>query len=209
MLVSVSFLKSMKSKEDTIKEIEASSADYIHVDIMDGWFAGELNYTWEEMQALLENHQKPLDIHLMTIDLERQIKEAMKLNPEFITFHYEACEHPEKIIEEIKKSGIKVGMSINPETPVKVLTPFLEQLDLVLMMGVNPGYGGQEFILNVTLKLQELKKLQKGKKFLISVDGGIDNTIKKLVAPYTDIIVSGSYICMNENYEKNIQKLKA
>ena len=148
MEISVSYLSSKNSKEKTLELIEATSAQYIHVDLMDGGFVPVKNFTIPEVHSLLCCHQKPLDIHLMVFDPIIYIEELAKLNPKYITFHVEATKDVVKTIEEVRKYGIGVGLSIKPNTNLYELMPYLSLVDLVLIMSVEPGWGGQEFILS-------------------------------------------------------------
>ena len=208
MKVSVSFLKSPYSREITIEKIENSNADYIHVDLMDGKLVERKNFKTEEVLSLLKKKKKPLDIHFMTEDLEEYIDSFAILKPKYITFHIEAKCDTVKIIEKIKQYHIKVGLAINPDTPLEKIIPFLKKIDLVLIMSVKPGLGGQVFLPSTINRLKEIKKYQKEMNFMISVDGGInDNTINE-VKEYVDMVVSGSFICESEDYQKQINKLK-
>ncbi len=205
MKIAVSFLKSVLSKEETIKKIEQTSADFIHVDLSDGLFVKDNNF---EVIKLLKNHKKPLDIHLMTNEVEPYLKDLIPLKPTCISFHLEAPCDIKKTIETIKKENIKVGLAINPETKIETLKDYLNEIDQVIIMSVTPGLGGQPFIENTIPKLKELNELKKNHHFNIMVDGGInDQTIHK-VKDYVDIIVSGYFICKEENYEEQINKLK-
>lgn len=209
MKISVSYLSSKYSKEDTIRLIEATDADYIHVDLMDGGFVPTKNFTIPEVLSLLEKHIKPLDIHLMVFDPIIYIEELAKLNPKYITFHVEATKDVVKTIEEVRKYGIGVGLSIKPNTNLYELMPYLSLVDLVLIMSVEPGWGGQEFILSSKDRLQELIqfRLDNHLSFKIEMDGGINSDTIKLV-PELDIAVSGSFVCKSDNYQERIDELK-
>lgn len=208
MKISVSYLKTPLTKEETIKKIEETSADLLHVDLMDGLFVDECNFAWEEIWELLKNRKKPLDIHLMTLDVEHHIKNARSLNPDYITFQLEATRDPKECIELIKKSGIKCGIAIKPETEIEELVPFLNKLDLILILGVEPGRGGQKFIPKTIDKIKQLKEYQENYPFQIEVDGGINDKTIQIVQDYVDIVVSGSFICESDNMEESIKKLK-
>ena len=209
MKISVSFLSSYYSKLETIKRINQTDADYIHVDLMDGGFVPEKNFTINDILELLNNHEKPLDIHLMVFDPIIYIKDLATLKPEFITFHLEATKDIVKTISLIKSYNIKVGLSIKPDTNLLEIMPYLPLVDLVLVMSVAPGKGGQEFMEQSINRLEDLINYRKDNNlnYLIEVDGGInDLTINKI--PNIDIVVSGSYICKSNNYQDNINKLK-
>ncbi len=208
MKISVSYLSSKYEKRKTLELIEATTADYIHVDLMDGGFVPKKNFTIDEVLELFNDCEKPLDIHLMVFDPILYIDELAKLNPEYITFHVEATKDVVKTIEKIKEHGIKVGLSIKPNTDLYELMPYLTLIDLVLIMSVEPGEGGQEFLLESPHRLQELLKVREENhlSFQIEMDGGInDETI--LLVPELDIVVSGSFICRSDHYQEQIYKL--
>lgn len=209
MEISVSYLSSKYSKDETIRLIEATDADYIHVDLMDGGFVPHKNFTIPEVLELLSGHGKPLDIHLMVFDPIIYIEELAKLKPKYITFHVEATKDIVKTIEEIKKRDIRVGLSIKPNTDLYELMPYLSLVDLVLIMSVEPGEGGQEFIPNSVFRLQELLKIREENHltFKIEMDGGINQDTIKLVKDL-DIVVSGSFICKSNDYQSKINELK-
>ena len=208
MKIAVSYLSSKKSKKETIQLIEDTTADYIHVDLMDGGFVSKKNFTTKEVEELLENHTKPLDIHLMVFDPIIYVSSLAKLNPEFITFHLEATKDIVKTIEAIKMQGIKAGITIRPDTDLYELMPYLPLVDLVLIMSVNPGEGGQEFMMSAVDRLQALMEIRKnnGLSFLIEIDGGINKDTIKFVKD-VDIAVCGSFICNSSNYQERIAEL--
>ena len=208
MKIAVSYLSSKKSKKETIQLIEDTTADYIHVDLMDGGFVSKKNFTTKEVEELLENHTKPLDIHLMVFDPIIYVSSLARLNPEFITFHLEATKDIVKTIEAIKMQGIKAGITIRPDTDLYELMPYLSLVDLVLIMSVNPGEGGQEFMMSAVDRLQALREIRKnnGLSFLIEIDGGINKDTIKFVKD-VDIAVSGSFICNSSNYQERIAEL--
>lgn len=206
MLVSVSFLKNKLGNQKTIQQLDLSLADFIHVDFMDGTLCGEKNLEMDELDDLFQGISKPLDIHLMVKDSMKYINECILLKPEYISIHVES-ENVLDAIDILKKHNIKVGLAINPETRVYKLLPYLDKIDLVLILSVKPGYGGQKFIPSTTNKIMELKALQKKYNYLISVDGGINDESISLVNN-SDIIVSGSYICLNSDFNERIQILK-
>lgn len=210
MKISVSFLSSDYSFKETISRINNTSCDYIHIDYMDGKFVNNKSMTFNEIRNGLKETNKPLDVHLMVNNPSSLINEFGLLNTSYITIHYE-IKNFIKYINEIKNIGIKSGLAINPETNIKDIEEYLADIDLVLVMSVNPGMGGQTFIDDTINKIKELDEIRKNNNynFEISVDGGINNeTILKLKELEIDIIVSGSYICKSNNYEEKIQKLK-
>ena len=206
MLVSVSFLKNINGERQTILDIDRSNADYIHVDIMDGKFVDNKNFTYEEIKDYFEGVNKPLDIHIMAEDNLSYIKDFAKLNPEFITFHIESCTNVDECINYLHEHNIKVGIALKPETRIYNILPYLSKIDLVLLLSVNPGYGGQKFIKDIIKKINELKAIQPKYNFIINVDGGInDDTIKDVKS---DMVVSGFYVVSQNNYNERISNLK-
>ena len=210
MKIAVSYLKSKEDLESTIKGIDASSADYIHVDLMDGVFVENKNDDLSMHVNALKNASKKLDVHLMMQGqaLLRGIETMSLLNPEYITIHSE-IEDVEKYIEQIKKKNIKVGLAINPGTPIDSILSYLDQVDLILIMSVYPGRGGQEFIRDTEHKLNKLNHIRKiiYLNYKIEVDGGInDKTINNVSD--ADIAVSGNYITSSSDYQKQVSILK-
>ena len=206
MLISVSFLKNKDGNIETINKLNNTSCDYIHIDIMDGKFTKNKNFEYSEIEELFKNNKKRLDVHLMVEDAYSYIEDYIKLKPDFITFHIESKSDINKCIKLVKDNNIKVGLAINPETRIYSILPYINDIDLVLVMSVVPGEGGQAFIKAVVKKINELKALQRKYKYVINVDGGINNETIKLVN--SDMIVSGSYITMSDNFNENINKLK-
>jgi ribulose-phosphate 3-epimerase len=205
MKVAVSFISSLYDEEKTINKIDSSIADYLHVDIMDGEFVPVKNYSYSEIFEWTKNISKPLDIHLMVNEPLNEIINYAKLKPAYITFHIEATKEPLSIINYLRGHNIKVGIAINPETSIASIMPYLNMIDLVLVMSVVPGKGGQDFIKDTIPKINKLKSLQKEYHYLVSVDGGInDQTIKDV---NSDIVVSGSFICKYPDYNSQIKKL--
>lgn len=211
MKVSVSYLSSIFDKKSTINVIDKSNADYIHVDLMDGKFVLKNNFSIEDTIEDLKDIKKPIDIHLMTDHPETYIEKLSVLHPEYITFHLESNTDIDTTISLIKKSHSKVGISIKPKTDISYLEPYLGKIDLVLVMTVEPGAGGQRFLFETLDKIKDLKdlKLNKGYSYLISVDGGI-NEYTAMISKKSgaDILVSGSYVCRHENFNEKISKLK-
>ena len=205
MEVSVSFLKTRLTPQETISELNWTSCDYLHIDVMDGVFVDNETMNIDEITLLLRENIKPLDVHLMCSNLKKYIPLYADLMPKYITFHLEAVDNVDEIINYIHSYGIKCGISIKPETSVDELLPYLDKIDLVLVMSVNPGLGGQTFMMESTNKINKLRKLNKG-NFKISVDGGINNETIKYVD--VDIAVSGSYVCMSNDFEEAIRNLR-
>lgn len=198
MKLSVSIL-GIKDDIEKIREIEKSRADYIHLDIMDGEFVSN-------KVAMFANYNKTLDIHLMVNDVKEYIDKYKLLNPEYLTFHYEAVDNPKEMIDYIHSLGIKAGISINPITPVDSIIPYLKDIDLVLIMSVVPGKGGQTYIESSTDKINKLYELKQQYNYQIEVDGGINNETIKYVKN-ADIVVVGSYITKSENYSEKIDEI--
>ena len=205
MKVGVSILNSSNVKRD-LELLSNTTCDYFHIDVMDKKFVTNKNDPYDILKCYENLYNKRLDIHLMCENPLPYINKYINLNTEFITIHIEIKEDIEKIINHIKEYGIKVGLAIKPSTDVRCIEPFLDDIDLVLLMSVEPGYGGQKFILSTERKVKELKDLIKNKNILISVDGGIDNLTKEFVKE-ADILVSGSYV-LKGNYEERRESLK-
>ena len=203
-MISVSFLKSKYSREETIKLIDTSDASLIHVDLMDGEYVPNKNFTLEEIMTLLNKTKKPLDIHLMVKNPLIYIKELVKLKPYIITIHLDGTPNIEETLAYIRNHDIKVGVAINPDESEHIVDKYLDKIDYVLIMSVFPGAGGQKFIPEVLKKFNYLKD-----KFLVGIDGGInDESIKYLKDYPLDIVVSGSFICMSDNFNERIHLLE-
>ena len=198
MKLSVSIL-GIKDDIEKIKEIEKSRADYIHLDIMDGEFVSN-------KVDMFNDYNKTLDIHLMVNNVKEYIDKYKLLNPEYITIHYEVIDNPKEIIDYIHNLGIKAGISINPSTPIESIFPYLKDIDLVLVMSVVPGKGGQTYIESSTDKINKLYELKPQYNYQIEVDGGINNETIKYVKN-ADIVVVGSYITKSDNYELKINEM--
>jgi len=204
-MIAVSYLKSKYDKLETINKINESDADLIHVDLMDGLYVENKNFTLEEVLNDLKGVTKLLDIHLMVKEPEKYIEDLAKLNVWAITFHLDGTNNPLKTIELIKKHNIKVGIAINPNEDIDILDDYYDLIQYVLVMSVYPGKGGQEFIPEVVDKISKLKT----KNVLVGIDGGInDKTIKHLNGHNLDVVISGSYVCMSDNFNEKISELK-
>lgn len=197
------------------KEVEmlnASQADYIHVDIMDGIFVPNISFGVPVTEAIHRHAQKPLDVHLMIQQPDLYLETFRNAGAEIITVHYEACTHLHRTLQAIKKLGAKAGVAINPHTPVEFLRDVVEELDLVCVMSVNPGFGGQRFIENTYSKVVRLKDLlnSKGSKALIEIDGGVNlQNASLLLESGADILVAGSFVFASSDPIATIALLKS
>lgn len=209
MKVGVSILSSSIKAEDIVKKLDGSSADYIHVDIMDGKFVENKTWTYSEVKKIVSYSSLPLDVHLMVKDPAKYIEDYALLNTTNLIFHYEAVKDIESMISLVKEYGLKVGIAINPETSEEVLFPYLKDIDVALVMSVVPGKSGQSFIENTPSKIKNLKEeiIRQGVKTIISVDGGInDETGLLCKEARVDMLVSASYI--HKDIVNNIKVLK-
>ncbi len=207
MKISTSILNT-KDKYNSVIQLNNTNTNYIHLDIMDGIFVSNKEFTIEEINKISLITKKPLDVHLMVSDPLKYINNIKNFsNINNITFHIEINQDISKIISTIKKLNIKCGIAINPSTQIDKIIPYLKNIDIVLIMSVNPGYGGQEFI-DITSKIKEISKYNKQNSFIIEVDGGINNlNIKRIKEAGATTVVVGSFIT-NGNYEERIKILK-
>lgn len=208
MKISASFLSSSNIPMD-LKRLNETNVDYIHVDVMDGKFVPNKTMPFSEMKNIYKFTNKRLDVHLMVEDPKKYIPLYAELNTEFITFHVETMDNIEENLELIKSYGIKCGLAIKPNTPVKNLVPYLPLLDLILVMSVEPGKGGQSFIFESEDKIIEVRNLLDSyhSKAVINVDGGIDKTTKDM-CQQCDILTSGSYIIRSDDFQVQIDSLR-
>jgi ribulose-phosphate 3-epimerase len=197
------------------KEVEmlnTSAADYIHVDIMDGVFVPNISFGIPVTEAIHRHATKPLDVHLMIVNPELYVEDFVKAGASIVTVHVEACTHLHRTLQEIKRLGVAAGVALNPHTPIELLTEVLEEVDLVCLMSVNPGFGGQKFIEHSYAKVANLKNLilKKGAKTQIEVDGGVsEQNAKRLVEAGADILVAGSFVFRAADPIKAIASLKS
>lgn len=194
-----------------IEMINHSKADWFHVDVMDGVFVPNISFGMPVTKAIKKHATKPLDVHLMIVNPDKYIQEFRDCGADILTVHYEACTHLHRTVQAIKAAGMKAGVAINPHTPVSTLEDILDDLDLVLIMSVNPGFGGQSFIQNTYKKIKTLVQIRESQKasFLIEVDGGVsDKNYKQIVEAGADVLVAGNYVFAAESSEKAIELIK-
>lgn len=206
-LLSADFLR----LREEVEMINKSDADWLHLDIMDGVFVPNISFGFPVLEALKPICQKPMDVHLMIVEPQKFVKEIAATGAYMMNVHYEACTHLHRTIGAIKEAGMKAAVTLNPHTPISLLEDILQDLDMVLLMSVNPGFGGQRFIEHSIEKTARLKEmiLGKGLETLIEVDGGINLEIgKRLVDAGADVLVAGSFVFRSSDPIKTIRELK-
>lgn len=195
-----------------IEMINSSNADYLHLDVMDGVFVPNISFGFPVLKAVNKECIKPLDVHLMIVEPGKWVSRVRDIGAYIMNVHLESCLHLHSTVMDIHKAGMKAGVTLNPSTPVSLLSDIIEDLDLVLLMSVNPGAGGQPFIRHTLKKVKELRRLieASGSKALIEVDGGVNETTgAELSAAGADILVAGSYVFGSENPHSRIDLLKS
>ena len=194
-----------------IETLNRSEADWVHVDVMDGVFVPNISIGFPLVKQVAEISKKPLDVHLMIVQPEKFIKELKDMGAMMMNVHYEACTHLHRVIQQIKDAGMKAGVTLNPSTPVAMLKDIITDVDMVLLMSVNPGFSGQKFIPQTLNKLKELRELidNSGSHALIQIDGGVNlETGKLLVEAGADVLVAGSAVFGSVNPMEAIRKIK-
>ncbi len=209
MMLATSILGIKENRKEKLELLNATTTNYIHLDIMDGKYVANRVGDIDELKELFVDNKKPIDIHFMVLDIESYVNEYLVLNPIFMTFHIEVCKDPKHIIALLKEKNIKVGIALNPDTSIDTIVPYLKDIDLVLVMSVEAGKGGQTFQEKVVSKIEFLKEYRMNHylHYQIEVDGGInDMTIHEVRD--ADMIVVGSFITNYEDYQEQINKLK-
>jgi ribulose-phosphate 3-epimerase len=197
--------------KDDILMVNESKADWFHLDIMDGLFVPNYSFGMPVIKAIASAAEKPLDVHLMIVQPERYIAEFKKAGADLLTVHWEACTHLHRTVHQIKAEDMLAGVALNPHTPVSFLEDIIQDLDMVLVMSVNPGFGGQKFIEQSLKKIEKLREMiiKSGSQALIEVDGGVDaDTAPKLVKAGADVLVAGNYVFKADNPLERIETLK-
>jgi ribulose-phosphate 3-epimerase len=194
-----------------VEMINASEADWFHIDVMDGVFVPNISFGFPVIKSIQNLAKKPLDVHLMIVQPERYVKDFKAVGATYLSVHFEACTHLHRTLHAIKEEGMKAGIAINPHTPISLLKDVIKDTDLVCMMSVNPGFGGQKFIEQTYEKCEELRNLidKSGSNCLIEIDGGVNQTSAPLLlAAGADVLVAGNYVFASENPIATIKSLK-
>ena len=194
-----------------IEMINNSEADWFHIDIMDGVFVPNISFGMPVLEAISKHAKKTIDVHLMIVDPDRYVTTFANLGADILTVHYEACTHLHRTLQAIKAAGMKAGVALNPHTPIELLSEVIQDIDLVCLMSVNPGFGGQSFIENTYSKIEKLKALinRKNASTLIEIDGGVtDKNAAQLVKVGADVLVAGNFVFKAANPTKTIADLK-
>ena len=210
-LIAPSMLASDFGKlEDEILMVNNSKADWFHIDVMDGVFVPNISFGTPIMNVLKKSAKKPLDVHLMIVNPDKYLEKFAELGSSVLTVHAEACTHLHRTVQKIKSLKMKAGVAINPHTPISFLESIINDIDLVCLMSVNPGFGGQSFIENTYQKVEDLKSLinKKNSKAIIEIDGGVTSeNAKKLVEKGADVLVAGSFVFKSDNPTETISTL--
>ena len=196
--------------KDEIEMINNSQADWLHMDIMDGVFVPNISFGFPVLEAVSKVCKKPLDVHFMIVHPEQYIEQTAKLGAMMMNVHYETCTHLHRTVQQIHAAGMKAGVTLNPSTPVSMLEDIIYDVDMVLLMSVNPGFGGQKFIENTIRKVKRLRKMidDAGTHTLIEIDGGVQGeTAPRLVKAGADVLVSGSYVFKSADPHATIEAL--